>query len=384
MIMPAAKPRIAYFVHNLTDAAVVRRIIMLRAAGAEVTVAGFCRDAVPPAEVAGARAIALGRTHDANLAQRARMVLRNLLNPGLLARTVAGADVIMARNLETLVLAARSARMAGSVRLVYESLDIHRSLLGQGLASKALRLIERLLMRRCALLITSSPAFLRHYFEPIQHITLPTMLVENKLLDLDGTIAALVTGPDSGGPPAPPWTIGWFGNLRCTRTLAILRALADAGEGRIRILICGKPSPAEFPDFAAQSSHPYISFNGPYTAADLPDLYARCHFAWAIDYFEEGLNSTWLLPNRLYESAAFGTVPIALGSVETGQWLASHAAGLLVGEGDVGAQVLARIEALDPAEYHTMRAAVSAIAQADLLAGPDECRNLLAGLTGAA
>ncbi|MEP7221688.1 MAG: hypothetical protein ABI673_03360, partial [Novosphingobium sp.] len=355
--------RIAYFVHNLADAAVARRIVMLRTGGAEVVVAGFCREELAPAQVAGAQAISLGRTHDAALGQRARMVLRNLVSPAKLAQVVRGADVIMARNLEMLVLGASAARSVPGARLVYESLDIHRSLLGSGPASKALRWIERGLMQRCALLLYSSPAFLRNYFAPVQSLSIPALLVENKLLSLDGALGA---APEAM-PAGPPWTIGWFGNLRCKRTLATLRRLADEGQGSIRVLICGKPSDAEFPDFPAAVAHPHISYLGPYKAADLPGLYARCHFAWAIDYFEEGLNSTWLLPNRMYESAAFAAVPIALEGVETGHWLAAHGAGLLLTGSDAGTEVGARIAALDPQEYARLRAAVAAIPRADLI-----------------
>lgn len=356
-------PRVAYFVHNLADAAVARRIAMLRAGGASVTVAGFCRDETAPVTVAGAPAVSLGRTHDAALKQRAAQVARNLALPDAMVAAARGADVIVARNLEMLALARLAQRRARVPRLVYESLDIHRSLLGEGLASRALRAVERRLMGSADLLIYSSPAFHEHYFAPVQRVAIPTLLVENKLLRLEGDAA-----PEGSRPPGPPWTIGWFGNLRCRRTLVILTALAEAGEGEIEILIAGKASPAEFPDFAAQVAHPRIRYVGPYAPSDLPELYRQCHFAWAIDYFEEGLNSTWLLPNRLYEAAAFHTVPIALRSVQTGRWLAEHGAGLLLGPQDPVAQVLETLRALDASGYERLRAAVAAIPRHDLVA----------------
>jgi glycosyltransferase involved in cell wall biosynthesis len=368
---------VAYFVHNLADPAVARRITMMRAGGAEVTVAGFCREERAPVEVAGAAAISLGRTHDAALRQRAQMVLRHLARPAAILDAARGADVIVARNLEMLALAHRVRRREGIGRLVYESLDIHRSLLGGGPASKALRGIERRLMRGADLLIHSSPAFLNHYFTPTQQLAIPTRLIENKLLRLSGET------PGAGGLEAgPPWSIGWFGNLRCRRTLAILLALAEAAEGRIEVLIAGKASPAEFPDFAAQAAHPHVRYVGPYTAADLPELYRQCHFAWAIDYFEDGLNSTWLLPNRLYEAAAFGTVPIALASVETGRWLARHCAGLLLPDGDPVPMMLDRLGALGAADYADLRRAVAVIPHSDLVADRDDCEALVAALTG--
>lgn len=367
--------RIAYLVHNLGDPAVARRIAMLRNAGAEVRVAGFSRDDRPPEEIAGARATMLGRTHDAALSQRAQMVARNLLQAGVLREVTAGADIVIARNLEMLVLGARG---QGRAKLVYESLDIHRSLLGTGVAHRMLRALERALIARSALLITSSPAFVREYFLPVQRVTTPTLLLENKLLRLDGSSPAR-----SASPSAPvPWTIGWFGNLRCRRTLATLRAIADQGEGHVEILVAGKPSPAEFPDFAADIAHPRIRFVGPYTAAQLPELYAQCHFAWAIDYFEEGLNSTWLLPNRLYEAAAHGCVPIALRSVETGRWLAERSAGLLLHPAEDAADTVGtRLRTLQPSTFAALQEGIRQIPADDLVAGPGDCRRLLEALT---
>jgi len=370
--------RIAYLVHNLADAAVVRRIRMLQAAGAEVVVAGFCRDANPPATIAGAQAIMLGQTHDAALAQRAVQVGANLLHFDAIARACRGADVIIARNLEMLVLGSAARRRLGVRRLVYESLDIHSSLLGSGFKNRIMRAIERAMASRCDLLLYSSPAFRREYFRPVQQIGIPGLLVENKLLDLDGSLSE----PAAQIAPAPPWRIGWFGNLRCKRTLALLTEAAAQADGRLEIIVAGKASPAEFPDFASQVQRPHVRYLGPYTPADLPALYGRCHFAWAIDYFEEGRNSTWLLPNRLYEAGAYGVVPIALGTVETGRWLSEHSAGLLLEPGEETAMLARLATKMDLEEYTSLQTAVRAIPRDHLVAGPSDCAQLLQAVAG--
>src|SRR5207237_1269327 len=95
------------------------------------------------------------------------------------------------------------------------------------------------------------------------------------------------------------------------------------------------------------------------------------HFAWAIDWFEEGLNSAWLLPNRLYEAQAFGSVPIALRSVETGRWLAQRGAGVLLDD-DLG-DIDARIADIDQPVYSALRAAVDAIPRSDLIDSEAAC-----------
>lgn len=369
--------RIAYLVHNLADSAVARRVVMLRAGGAEVMLAGFCRDAAAPAQIAGVVPVMLGRTHDAALARRVLSVAAVAARPQALVAACRGADVLIARNLEMLVLAARVRRALGIGRVVYESLDIHRALLGTGLAARGLRAIERRLVHRADLVLHSSPGFERDYFAARQRFATPRALVENRVLCLTPAASPAAIAP------GPPWRIGWFGNLRCRRTLDTLSRLVATSGGAIEVLVAGRASPAEFPDFCAAIARSGLEYAGPYTAADLPGLYARCHFAWAIDYFEEGLNSRWLLPNRLYEAAAHGAVPIALGDVETGRWLAARGAGLVLDPHEHVAALRALLMAQDAADYAAMRDRIAAIDRAALIAGPADCAALVALVSGA-
>jgi succinoglycan biosynthesis protein ExoL len=59
-------------------------------------------------------------------------------------------------------------------------------------------------------------------------------------------------------------------------------------------------------------------------------IYREVHFSWAIDFFEQGQNSEWLLPNRLYEGCRFGAVPISMGHTETGRFLSQQDIGILL------------------------------------------------------
>lgn len=370
--------RIAYFVHDLNDAAVARRVTMLRAAGGEPVVIGFRRDARVPVTVAGAPVVDLGQTHDARLAQRAGKVICRLLRPQAMLAAAAGADVVIGRTLEALILAARTRQAMPSARLIYECLDIHRTLLGRSAAARVIQAIEARLLRTVDLLIVSSPAFSREYFATRPTLVASTLLAENKVLALDGLVAAPVPAP-----VAPPWTIGWLGNLRCVRTFAELRAIAAVAAGKVQVIIAGRASPAVFADFESEvAAAPHCRYLGPYTADDLPGLYARCHFAWAIDYFEEGQNSAWLLPNRLYEASGFGAVPIALRSVETGRWLMRRGAGLLLDDAAPDRQLNAVLTTLDQAGYRTMRDAVAAIPRDDIFATAAEAEVLLQEAAG--
>lgn len=329
--------RVGYLVHDLNDAAVLRRVRMMEMGGAQVTLAGFAREARLRPEIEARAPLSLGQSHDAAFAQRAALTVRHAIFSAELKHHFEGCDVIMARNLEQLAIAAR---VAGERPLVYECLDIHRLLLGSSFPAKSVQALEAALLPRCELVITSSPAFIREHFSK-RPVKAPIALVENKLLidPLDPPAQPTQDAPRREGPI----TIGWFGMLRCQRTLAFLEDLVDATDGAIEVLIAGKPSKAELPDLPQRArTRTGITFHGAYTYADLLALYGQCDFAWSIDWFEEGLNSAWLLPNRLYEAITYGCVPIALGGVEVGRWLEAEGVGLRVADAeDAKAQLLA-------------------------------------------
>lgn len=373
--------KIVYFVHDVHDAAVARRVMMFNAAGATTTVLGFRRRDHTLAQLCGAQVIDLGKTEDGQMVQRVKAVFANLLRPMTILQAAKGADIIIGRNLEAFALASRARTAAPDARLVYECLDIHRLLLGSSMPARAVQAVQSRLLRNTDLLLTSSPAFERDYFRRrVPHLP-PVYLIENKVLDLDG-----IASPAGGVVPTSadigsPWTIGWFGMLRCKRTFDLLADIVRQSAGRIRVVIAGRPSPAEFGDFEAMVANvPGFTFQGAYVATDLPRLYAQCHFAWAIDFFEEGLNSSWLLPNRIYEAMAHGVVPIALSSVEVGRWLEARSAGLVLP--DAGVSLHEALLTMNQEGFGQLKAAVNRVPRSDLIATTADCEALVAALIG--
>ncbi|TIS31354.1 MAG: glycosyltransferase family 4 protein, partial [Mesorhizobium sp.] len=209
---------VLYLVHDISDPAVRRRIKMLRAGGAGITLAGFRRTSNPIAEIEGIKPVDLGPTRDGRFAQRIGAVAKAAMSIGTKFAGLARPDLIIARNLEMLALASRARRAFGaSVPIVYECLDIHRLVLRNDLIGKTLRGAERHLARDVKLLVTSSPAFVANYFKPFGQIAAPVELIENKYFDTMPVPADHRREDDS--PVAPPWRIGWFGALRCRRSL---------------------------------------------------------------------------------------------------------------------------------------------------------------------
>jgi succinoglycan biosynthesis protein ExoL len=318
--------KIAYLAHDLADAAVERRVTMLRRGGAEIDLYGFRRAGGSPAQVAGVVPHELGQTRDAALGHRVLTLLRYGTTSGAWARPMAEADLILARNPDNLCLAAVARRRLGlTIPLVYELLDVHTIMFGERPASRLLRAFEGGLLRASDAVIISSPAFEREYLDRYHPHHPPAMLVENKVL---GELAPQLRTLGDG----PPWRIGWFGGIRCRPSLDCLSSLLKAHPGLFEVHIRGRFVTPKMGDVhAVIRDTPGMYYHGPYKAPeDLAKIYGEVHFTWAIDFFQEGANSDWLLPNRLYEGGLHGAVPIALRGVETGRWLQQHGVGLLV------------------------------------------------------
>ncbi|PDT83235.1 glycosyl transferase family 1 [Sinorhizobium sp. BJ1] len=326
--------QILYLAQDLADPAVRRRTLTLVAGGANVTLAGFRRSGNPLATVSGLEPIELGTTADGRFAQRVGAVASACLSLKSRLGHLRKPDLIIARNLEMLAVAKRAVTLfGGDVPTVYECLDIHRLMLRRDMVGRALRAAEARLGRDARWLITSSPAFIEHYFRPLSGIEAAPMLLENKVLELDGsTLPAAV--PAQYPPPGAPWKIGWFGALRCRKSLGLLAEFSRKMEGRYEVVLRGRPAYSEFRDFDGfVQNEPFMRFGGAYrNPEDLAEIYGDVHFTWAIDFFEEGQNSSWLLPNRLYEGCRHTRIPIAMKGTETARFLAVRGIGLVLEE----------------------------------------------------
>lgn len=366
---------VLYLAHDLSDPAIRRRVMMLTAGGAKVVVAGFQRDRNGLADMAGITTLVLGQTADGKLAQRVAAVVKARFSLGRHLSGLPVPDVIIARNLEMLALGdATVHHFGGDIPLVYECLDIHRLLLDDGIKGKMLRAAEGYFGRSAALLATSSPAFVENYFQPKSSLDLPVMLLENKVFSLRD---APVHWPPAPRAPQPgePWKIGWFGAIRCVKSFQILSRFAEEMEGRVEIVIRGRASPHEFADFEAMVRDcPHVSFHGSYkNPEDLRAIYDEVQFVWAIDFFEEGLNSEWLLPNRLYEGSLHGAIPIALKRTETGRHLQRNGMGLLLETADADTLATCFFN-LTPQYYFTLVDRLAESQPSQWAAGLEECQ----------
>lgn len=370
-------PSILYLVHNLSDPAVQRRVSMFGVGGAQVQVAGFRRGDAPKPSLPVETVIELDITHDGRMLHRLATTIGAAWRAPDWAKSLKRPDIIVARNLEMLGVANRLLRLWDRPpTLVYECLDIHRLLLRQDQIGQAMRAVEQRLMRPVDMLITSSPAFLRNHF--CMPGTPPPVLVENKVFAPG--LTALGRNPVLAAPPEPI-RLGWFGALRCSKSLAALDAVSRTLGGALEVELRGRPALIEFDDFhAITTASPHLAFNGPYNYPnDLAALYSGVHFVWAIDFFEAGLNSDWLLPNRLYEGCLNGAIPIALAGTETAAFIERLGIGVIVP--DIAEATLADLFADMTAERVRQLAAAVATQDSSLFrCDTQECVDLVARL----
>jgi succinoglycan biosynthesis protein ExoL len=369
-------PHILYFVHDQSDNSIARRIRMLVAGGAKVTVAGFRRSNAPFLKIEGCDVIDLGKTVDGHLVARAVSVGKASRRLNQLEESLQTCEAILARNLEMLVLAnrARALYAPKTIRLVYECLDIHRLLFSNNFAGRLLRAIEARAWKHVDLLVTSSPRFISSYFQP-RKFSRPIRLVENKVFFPEHMADTLLRISTRLG--GPPWRIGWFGMIRCRKSFSILKEITRSAGGAVEVVIRGRPSLREFPDFEGLlRSSRHMSFDGPYSYSDLASIYGDVHFSWAIDFFEEGLNSAWLLPNRIYESTLFGAVPVAVDGTETAKWGRRHGVETIFHDPLIN-DLTQFFRQLNVSQYAHLKSIVDGIPRHDLIDTVESCRDLV-------
>ncbi len=328
MAAPSRSP-IAFFAHERGDARVMKRIAAFQALGREVI--GFTfhrvRDKadVPPTW----ENVHLGTTYNRRYLQRLWTFMGSLAILWRHRDALGDCTAMYVVNTDNAMLALIGRFLSGKkVPLMLELADIQPVMTGTGLISKTLRWIERQVLKRSSLLVTTSPGFVKNYFEPVQRFHGEIFLLENKVYpSLTLPAAVLSNGqPVKGGRP---WVIGCFGALRCRRSLELMKALALELGDKVHFILRGYPSGTIADDFAALLGDlPNLRMEGAYQyPGDLAEMYGAVDFNWAIDESDPNGNSAWLLPNRIYEGGCFGVPVIAATHTETGAWVSQRQLG---------------------------------------------------------
>lgn len=315
---------LALFVPDIVDSCTIKRTEGFLGHGYALTVFGFRRDRYNRDYRPTWPHIQLGRTQDTRYLQRLGAMLAAL--PTLMAhrRRLRQAAIYYARNIDQLLLALFARAISGSrARVVYEVLDIQPAFVGQGPFSRLLRTVERFCLRRVALLVLSSPGFLRHYYGPVQFYRKPWFLLENKLSEpvlLPSERRKLPVGRPQGDRQGYRWVVGYNGLIRGHGTLDLIAQLAERLRGEVLFKFRGIFTTVDRDYFAEiRKRNPNIVYEGEYVVPnDLQRIYAEIDFVWALDLENVSDNSRWLLPCRFYEAGFFGVPCLAARNFEVG------------------------------------------------------------------
>lgn len=182
-------------------------------------------------------------------------------------------------------------------------------------------------MKRTATLVVSSNAFLDDYFYPIQQYNGSTELWENRML-FDETHDKRPEFTPTSKSQFSPLKIGYVGGMRCSKSLQILLKTAQTQKGKVEIHLHGYFSiliPTEIRQQVMAAENVY--WHGEYKhPEEVATIYHQLDLVWAGD-LSDGINSTALLPNRIYEGSYLGAIPIAPATSEVGRWINKNGIG---------------------------------------------------------
>lgn len=302
---------ILFFTTALEHRTFRKTVKMLSEVGVRARYVGFTRYNYPCAED-GLETVILGQVKQGNYANRFFFALSRLV---LVRREAKKNDLMYCFALDSLVLA-HLATVGMRIPIAYQVQDIRPILVGSKIKNRLSRFLEKLALGRVKHVVLSSYAYYQNHFKIHYDLSEQSIsVIENKLENDPDPVASPGTKISLRNPT--PIRIGYFGMLRCSRSWEILKSAVDRAEGRLELIVRGKPVGLETFDTDVSSSN-RIFYGGSYRSPDeLADLYEAVDLVWtAYPYgMAKAGNWQWARTVRFYEAGAFGKPMIS--QVET-------------------------------------------------------------------
>jgi succinoglycan biosynthesis protein ExoL len=346
---------------DATNPTLILRIRSFLRAGVELTAFTFRRHKFNTDYQPEWNNVHLGETVDRNYRKRLPALVRGLRTMLEHADEIRAADFIYARNIDLLILGLLAKRRTGSrARLVYEVEDVQEIFFKKTTGGALFRRLEAWALKHVDLLVPLSPGFLRGYFEPVQDWKGPHFVLENKI-QLGGRSDAPTPAGSAWEGITDRWVIGWFGTLRCPKSMALLEEIAERLGPKVEIYTRGYPTETGLDAYMEiVNRHPNWTYEGEYTIPDdLEQMYGRVHFSWCLDFLDEHGNSPLLLACRMYQGGFYGAVPLVAAGSEMDRWLARAGVGHAFGA-PYAAPIAAFLDGVEPAGYRAERAEIMA------------------------
>ena len=310
-----------------------KRIAAFLENGVDAEVAYFERDYVP-AEEFGCSAKALGELSHGNYLRRIPALLSALTQVIPLCRKV---DLLYCFGLDMAILSLMSALRKP---FVYEVGDITKLQLSKGMSGKLVRFAEKIVCRTACSIVVTSNGFIRNYYDPAGLRADRFHVIENKITEE-------FVPRTSTSEQRDYLVIGYFGLIRCSRSLKILKRISDESKGKVRVYVRGISFGVDLQQYCGE----YFEYGGAYTAPDdFGSMYGKVDIVWACNSSDRGDERNWLWArtNRFFESCYFQKPLISLKGGEEGAEVESKDIGITISllDSDVVSKLLESFEAL--------------------------------------
>lgn len=317
--------KICLFGPDIADSTTFKRCARLVDAGCEVSSFTFSRNLMKGSSKPTWTSINLSTIRNGAAFQKLALLPAVAARLVRYRKTIVAANVIYARNLDMALLALCARRLfSPGALLVYEVLDIHKTLLRSDWLGRVMRRLEAAVLRQASILVLSSNGFLDNYFQKTFRHVPETFLLENKISFLDESSRQVFTEDTHAKKrkrsSTDPLTIAFVGRLACTKSIELLLLAARERPVQVRIKLVG--SIENIPDdlLNALRAQENIELAGQYSYPDdLAGIYQDVDLNWCLNFRDDDSeNNTWLLPNRYYEGGFFGVPVLARAGTEMG------------------------------------------------------------------
>ncbi len=280
-----------------------KRIGMLKKLGFEVRVLAFERKyhkgRLPDCEIKSLGKIAHGKY----LAR----ILRIIRAIPVLRKSIKACDVVYASGPDMAYMSLFAGLFLKKT-LILEVGDIRKIQVNSNMIGIIVRAIDRYFVKKCDLLIVTSPDFYEEYYSKWLKVTIPVVILENKVDDFTCSLSPII----NRSIVSSKIKIGYFGLLRCEWTWNVLKRLSE--NDKFQIFIAGYPMiSVDFSEEANNNSN--IEYFGEYKSPDdLAELYGSVDIVWASYPLQKkhDWNMKWARTNRFYESCFYKKPVICL------------------------------------------------------------------------
>lgn len=361
MLEEKTQPSVLCLLPRMRDTRISRRVGLLKRAGFKVEALAFER-LQDPGTPPDCPVASLGCIRHRHYIKRIFSLIPVSLK---VRRAMRRNDIAYAFNVDMCVLALL-AGVGLNKRLLLEIADILDIQVGR-CTGALIRTLDKLIIRRCKLLVLTSPSY-KSYYQRQLAIKTPMIVMENKLTeDFVGKVRKTkLPLPDKALLEERPFRIGWFGILREPWTLRILDALIRADPQRFNVVLAGvfdqplRRSRVNRKLLERFLNSPNTEYSGPYSSAnDLLDLYGGVDLI--MNCYQPTIPISWSQTNKYYEACLFRKPMIARLGCSDAEKIEHHDIGLVI-NGNNMHEAVAQIRSISAEEWlhwHTNIAALS-------------------------